>query len=108
MVNARHIWKVPDLCRAKASAKASIEKLMHMCKINIPNMKQNGWKFPKFHELLHIVDGMERFGSPRNFNAERPESLLISAAKKTGRRAQSVIMVLCMSCNLLNALLTHA
>ena len=31
---------------------------------------------------------MERFGAPRNFNAERPESLLISAAKKPGRWAQ--------------------
>jgi hypothetical protein len=81
-------WKVPDLCGAKASAKASIEKLMHMCQKSIPNIKQNGWKFPKFHELLHIVDDMERFGAPRNFNAERPESLLIFAAKKPGRRAQ--------------------
>ena len=31
---------------------------------------------------------MERFGAPRNFNAESPESLFISAAKKPGRRAQ--------------------
>ena len=81
-------WENSDLCGAKASAKALIEKLMLMCQINIPNIKQNGLKFPKFHELLHIVDNMERFGAPYNFNAERPESLLISAAKKPGRRTQ--------------------
>ncbi|KAI2502420.1 hypothetical protein MHU86_12077 [Fragilaria crotonensis] len=51
-------------------------------------MKENCWKFPKFHELLHIVDDIERFGAPRNLNAERPESLLIYAAKRPGRRAQ--------------------
>ncbi len=55
-------------------------------------MKENCWKFPKFHELLHAVDDIERFGAPRNFNAERPESLLIYvliyAAKQPGRRAQ--------------------
>jgi hypothetical protein len=35
--------------------------------------------------LLMII---ERFGAPRNCNAERPESLLIHAAKRPGRRAQ--------------------
>ena len=46
------------------------------------------WKFPKFHELLHIVDDIERFGAPMNYCAQRPESLLISVAKQPGRRAQ--------------------
>jgi hypothetical protein len=46
------------------------------------------WKFPKFHELLHVVDDIEQFGAPRNFNSEQPESLLIYAAKQPGRRAQ--------------------
>ena len=35
--------------------------------------------------LLMII---ERFGAPRNCNAERPESLLIYATKQPGRRAQ--------------------
>ena len=46
------------------------------------------WKFPKFHELLHIVDDIERFGAPMNYCAQRPESLLIPVAKQPGRRAQ--------------------
>jgi hypothetical protein len=43
------------------------------CEAVIP-IKQEGqksntdaWKFPKFHELLHIEDDMSRFGSQVNF-----------------------------------------
>jgi hypothetical protein len=67
------------------------------CEAMIP-IKQEGqkshtdaWKFPKFHELLHIVENMSPFGSPVNFCAQRPESLLIPAAKHPGRRAQKRI-----------------
>jgi hypothetical protein len=67
------------------------------CEAVIP-IKQEGqkshtdaWKFPKFHELLHIVDDMSRFWSPVIFFAQRPESLLIPAAKHPGRRAQKRI-----------------
>ena len=38
--------------------------------------------------MLCVVDEIEQFGAPRNLNAERPESLLIKAAKRPGRRAQ--------------------
>ena len=51
-------------------------------------VKEKTWKFPKFHELLHIVDDIERFGAPMNYCAQRPESLLIPVAKQPGRRAQ--------------------
>lgn len=50
--------------------------------------KNFAWNFPKFHELLHIVDDISRFGAPINFCAQRAESLLIPAAKQPGRRAQ--------------------
>jgi hypothetical protein len=42
-------------------------------------------------DLLHIVDDMSRFGSPVNFCAQRPESLLIPATKHPGRQAQKRI-----------------
>jgi hypothetical protein len=58
-----------------------------MCKDNIPTDNPSKWKFPKFHELLHIVDDMTRFGATTNFCAQRPESLLIPVAKQPGRRA---------------------
>ena len=53
-----------------------------------PHVLAKTWKFSKFHELLHIVDDIERFGAPMNYCAQRPESLLIPVAKQPGRRAQ--------------------
>ena len=66
----------------------AIKTLMSMCVNDIPMSKSKSWKFPKFHELLHILDNMERFRVSVNYCAQRPESLLISVAKKPGRRAQ--------------------
>jgi hypothetical protein len=37
---------------------------------------------------MHIVDDMSRFGAPQIFYAQRPESLLLVAAKQPGWRAQ--------------------
>jgi hypothetical protein len=62
-------WDMPNSTNAIQSARSSIEALLKLCKNNIPAMKANCWKFPKFHELLHIVDDIEQFGSPQNFNA---------------------------------------
>ena len=81
-------WAANDTTGAKDAAQRSIQKLLAMCRAKIPVTKATGWKFPKFHEMLHIVDDIARFGAPRNFNAERPESLLIAVAKRPGRRAQ--------------------
>jgi len=87
-VNQTVFWdsKKPD---DKDARLMSIKKLMKMCKDRIkPLKKENPFRFPKFHEMLHLLDDMNRFGSPRNFCAQRPESLLIQAAKQPGRRAQ--------------------
>ena len=72
----------------KVEARTSIQKLMKMCKARIPSENSEKWNFPKFHELLHIIEDISRFGSPINYCAERPESLLIPSAKQPGRRAQ--------------------
>jgi hypothetical protein len=73
---------------AKTTLQRSIQALMAMCVARIPSDKINAWNLPKFHELLHLADDMERFGASINFSAQRPESLLIPAAKLPGRRAQ--------------------
>jgi hypothetical protein len=73
---------------AKATMITSIQALMDMCVHQIPSNKEHAWNFPKFHELLHLADDMERFGAPINFSAQRPESLLIPAAKLPGRKSQ--------------------
>ena len=87
-LNRPTFWRLDDSSTEKAGYQASILKQMQMCKSYVPSVKATAWKFPKFHELLHIVDDIERFGAPINYCAQRPESLLIQAAKKPGRRAQ--------------------
>jgi hypothetical protein len=119
-LNQSHYWQTTNPAHVANEMKKhqdSIRNFMDMCKQSIPlkvegkeddkkkgkkkgtTMRKEGqksnaedaWKFPKFHELLHIVDDMSRFGSPVNFCAQRPESLLIPAAKHPGRQAQKRI-----------------
>jgi hypothetical protein len=76
------------VAQERRSTKASVWKFMMMCKESIPIDKENAWKYPTFHELLHIVDDMSCFWSPLNFCAQGPEPLLKDAAKGPERRAQ--------------------
>jgi hypothetical protein len=87
-LNKPTYWHLADTDAAKASLMVSLRTMMRWCKTRIPTTKSARWNFPKFHELLHIIDDMIRFGASTNFCAQRPESLLISAAKQPGRRAQ--------------------
>jgi hypothetical protein len=57
---------------------------MEMCKSYIPTVKVAAWKFPKFHELLHIVDDIERFGAPMNFCAQRQSPSVSQWPKNLG------------------------
>jgi hypothetical protein len=63
-------------------------KLMHLSKKYSLTFKGTAWNYPKFHELMHILDDMSQFGAHKNFCAQQPESLLIGAAKQPGWRAQ--------------------
>ena len=81
-------WSRDSEAEMKVSAQDSIRNLMKLCQEYIPTVNANKWNIPKFHELLHIVDDISRFGAPMNYSADRPESLVIPAAKLPGRRAQ--------------------
>ena len=81
-------WDLEEEARAMADGQKSIRKLMKMCKERLPRLEGNGWKRPKFHELLHLITDMQRYGSAINFMAERPESLLKDTGKRVGRKAQ--------------------
>jgi hypothetical protein len=87
-LNKTSYWTPHHHAESKIVVQNAIKTLMSMCVIDIPLSKNKSWKFPKFHELLHLLDNMERFGAPINYCAQRPESLLIPVAKKPGRRAQ--------------------
>ena len=87
-LNQATYWTAQHHAESKLVVQQAIRTLMQMCVDDIPLPKGKSWKFPKFHELLHLLDNMERFGAPVNYCAQRPESLLIPVAKKPGRRAQ--------------------
>ena len=86
--NKETYWKFEHHAASKLTVMDSIRGLLRDCQDHIPLAKNKTWKFPKYHELLHLLDDMERFGAPNGFCAERPESLLIPVAKQPGRRAQ--------------------
>ena len=79
-------WQLTNATKAKQAAMKSVRKLMFMCVQRLPRVKGNGWCIPKFHEWLHFVEDMSRFGAAPNFCAQRPESLFKDAAKKPGAR----------------------
>ncbi|KAI2492859.1 hypothetical protein MHU86_21672 [Fragilaria crotonensis] len=87
-LNQPTYWTAEHHDKSVLQVSDAITKLMEMCKKDIPLFKKKTWKFPKFHELKHILNDMKRFGAPINYCAQRPESLLIPVAKQPGRRAQ--------------------
>jgi len=84
-LNQDSFWLLRNTEKAIIEVQESIRTLLRLCKKCFPNHK---WQFPKFHEMLHVIKDMVRFGASKNFSAQRPESLLIQAAKRPGRRAK--------------------
>mgnify|MGYP006194098255 FL=1 len=81
-------WSSDNELEWEVSAQTSIRNMMKMCQMYIPTVNANKWNIPKFHELVHVVDDISRFGAPMNYSADCPESLLITAATLTGRQSQ--------------------
>ena len=76
-------WPHGSAAEGEAVALTSIQKLMHLCLEHFPN----SWVKPKFHMLVHIPHYISKFGSPNNYDAQRPENSHIKVAKCPGRRA---------------------
>jgi hypothetical protein len=91
-LNQDTFWRIEGTAAAIDSAQFFIKVLRRMCSNYLPTTNSNRWNFPKFHKLLHVVDDMSRFGAPNNICAQRPDSLLISAAKQPGRHANSLVL----------------
>jgi len=58
----------------------SIRIMMKEIKTNAPQLDKNVWKLQKFNDMLHIVRGIEHFGSPNNVDAVPNEDNLIDFA----------------------------
>ena len=93
-----HAWyKMDDheyLCRSSDRKKQtkvlheSMQRLLSMVRLYLPRKNGNQWKIQKFHDLLHLARDVERFGSPRNFDAGPLESMLRFWAKFPARTSQ--------------------
>jgi hypothetical protein len=95
-------WTEQHHVKSTIVVRNAIKALMYMCVADIPLSQGKLWKFPKFHELLHLLDNMERFGAPINYCAQRPESLLILFAKNLDAEHKNVTMAQRTSFNLHN------
>ena len=73
---------------AEATAKKAIRTLLHMVQKTFPRNEGNGWKTVTFHEPLHLIDDMKRFGAAIGFMASRCENNHIFFAKQPGGQAQ--------------------
>jgi hypothetical protein len=81
-------WKTSDRQTPK-QAYAKIKEMLTMIKVHAPRKEDtNGWNITKFHEMLHVVDDINRFGSPKNTDAGPCESNHKVLAKKPGRLSQ--------------------
>ena len=81
-------WHLSRQEEAMESAEDSVRILMKLCVDHLPRGKGNGWCLPKFHEMIHLIYDMARFGASPNFWADRVEALLKDTAKNVGRRSQ--------------------
>jgi hypothetical protein len=83
-------WRRGDTV-TRDKADTAVRSLLYDISVKCPRSqveKTNGWKIPKFHEHTHLVSSIERYGSPKNFNAGPCENHHIATCKRPARTAQ--------------------
>jgi len=80
-------WERGDR-RAKNEATKAIKDLMKFICEHFERKSNQGWKISKMHELLHIPNLIDSFGSPMNFDSGPCERMHKDVAKKPGRQSQ--------------------
>ena len=84
----RHTYWDLSNKEAKGHAQAAIITMLDTIKHIAARTEGYTWKLPKFHELLHLTWYMERFGSPRHYDAGIGESHHKVWAKWASKTAQ--------------------
>ena len=87
-LDQHHFWEIGDPHGKTTEAENAIAAFMELVKKYLPRDKGNGWNVSKFHELKHLVRFIEAFGSPRGYNASRPEEHHKAHAKRPAHRAR--------------------
>ena len=65
-------------------AKKSLSQMLTMVRDCLPRQKGNGWKLPTFHNTMHIVNDMCKYGKPKEANTEVGEKNHKVFAKRIG------------------------
>ena len=80
-------WKTGDKGRA-AIAEESIDTMIENMVANTPRHEGNGWCIIKLHDLRHICQQINKFGSPMNWDSSTGERNLKEHAKNPAKTAQ--------------------
>jgi hypothetical protein len=83
-------WQAKDTSDAPALARNAIATMLHQVKLHLPRSAGCGYKLQKFHEHFHVVDDINRFGCPANYDAGVGESHLRYAAKQPSMTSQKI------------------
>ena len=81
-------WKLSEQTEYAEKATKSLSGMLTMIRDCLPREKGNGWKLPTFHNTMHIVNDMCKYGKPKEANTEVGEKNHIVFAKKIGRRCR--------------------
>jgi hypothetical protein len=81
-------WKLSDQDNYAMQAKKSLAQMLTMVNDCLPRQKGNGWKLPTFHNTMHIVSDMCKYGKPKEANTEVGECNHKVFAKRIGRRCR--------------------
>jgi hypothetical protein len=65
-------------------AKESMAKMLNMIGDCLPHEAGKGWKLPTFHNTMHMVDDMCKYGKPKEANKEVSEKNHKFFAKRIG------------------------
>jgi hypothetical protein len=81
-------WKLSQQNEYSTEAKKSLAKMLTMVRDRLPREKGNGWKLPTFHNIMHIISDMCKYGKPNEANTEVGERNHKVFAKRIGRRCR--------------------
>jgi hypothetical protein len=78
-------WKLSQQTEYSMEAKISLAKLLTMVRDCLPRKTGNGWKLPTFHNIMHMISDMCKYGKPSEANTEIGEQNHKIFAKRIGR-----------------------
>ena len=81
-------WKISQQDRFANEAKKDLAEMLTKLRRRLPRNEGNGWKLPTFHNIMHMVSDMCKYGKPKEANTEVGEKNHKVFAKRIGRRCR--------------------